>query len=322
MARKERKTMLAGLMGVAADTEPATTRAPSSPPSARRGAVGAISSAVADMRANAVLDLDPTTILTGGLADRIGTDDEDDAELRRSIKRHGQQVPVLVRPHPDKPKAWQIVYGRRRVQAALDLGMKVKALVRDLDDEALLVAQGQENSARRDLSFVEKASFARQLADAGYDRAVICDALAVDKTLLSRMLSIIEQLPQEVVQFIGAAHGIGRPRWLELVDLLDRRNATLQDIEAFVADEEGQTSAARFETILRHLKQDGTEPKARAKKPDPKRFHASDGTRFASAKRSSSSGKLSIAIERVDGFDEWLLERLQDLHSEWMASKE
>jgi ParB family transcriptional regulator, chromosome partitioning protein len=44
--------------------------------------------------------------------------------------------------------------------ALRDLGQPVRALVRDFDDAALVMAQGQENGARRDLSFIEKANFA------------------------------------------------------------------------------------------------------------------------------------------------------------------
>ena len=30
-----------------------------------------------------------------------------------SIREHGQQVPVMVRPHPEKDGRYQIVYGRQ-----------------------------------------------------------------------------------------------------------------------------------------------------------------------------------------------------------------
>ena len=42
-------------------------------------------------------------------------------------------------------------------------------LFESLTDEQLVVAQGQENSARTDLSFIEKALFAARLEEYGYD---------------------------------------------------------------------------------------------------------------------------------------------------------
>ncbi len=137
-----------------------------------------------------------------------------------SLRDYGQQVPVLVRPHPETAGRYQIVYGRRRVLALRDLGQPVKALVRDLDDLGLVLAQGQENTARRDLSFIEKANFARQMVEAGYERRIACDALSIDKTLLSRMLSVTDRVPLALIEAIGAAPGIGRDRWLAFADLL------------------------------------------------------------------------------------------------------
>lgn len=311
--------MLAGLMGSEPES-PLAAPVPARP--ARRGAVGAVSSAVADLRASAVLDLDPATIRPGGLVDRIGTDEAEDAELRRSMKVHGQQVPVLVRPHPGEPGAWQIVYGRRRVRAARDLGIAVKALVRDLDDEALVIAQGQENAARRDLSFIEKAGFARRMVGAGYGRAAIGDALAADKTLVSRMLSVADRVPEEIVRLVGAAHGVGRPRWIELADLLERRGATADDLRAVVAGAEGTDPASRFEAVLRHLGRGRGMPEDGSKATGPADLRADDGTRIARAKRSGRTGRLTIALDREDGFGDWLVERLPGLHAQWRSTKE
>lgn len=294
------------------------------PAATRKGAVGAISSAVASMRANAVVELDPNRIRAGGLADRLEDLDAEDAELRRSIAAHGQQVPVLVRPHPEAPEDWQIVYGRRRVLAARDLGIKVKALVRDLDDAALIMAQGQENSARRDLSFIEKVNFARQMVEAGYDRAVIGDALAADKTLVSRMLSVADRIPAEIIGAIGAAHGIGRPRWLELAEQLEARAAKPAQIAALIPGFSAENSAARFEALLTHLKTEAKRDAGRAARPAPKsaaaaaaRITDSEGRPLATAKRSGQGGRLSLSFEAADGFDEWLLAELPALHARW-----
>ncbi len=188
----------------------------------------------ADLKARSVVEIDPGLIDPGGLADRLESDADADATLRQSIADHGQQVPVLVRPHPQAPGRFQIVFGRRRVLALRDLGQQVKALIRDLTDQELVLAQGQENTARRDLSFIEKVNFARQLQEHGYDRKVICDALSVDKTLISRMLSLAERIPPDVIAMIGAAPSIGRDRWTALADLLEKTDAPGPEIEAMI----------------------------------------------------------------------------------------
>ena len=46
-------------------------------------------------------------------------------------------------------------------------GRPVKAVVKKLGDEELVIAQGQENNERQDLSYIEKARFAHRLGKRG-----------------------------------------------------------------------------------------------------------------------------------------------------------
>lgn len=122
-----------------------------------KGAIGAVSQSIAELKARAISEIDPFAIEDGGVTDRLEDDDRDAHErLMASLRDHGQQVPVLVRPHPEAEGRFQIVFGRRRVKALRDLGLPVKAMIRHLDDQELVVAQGQENAARKDLTFIEK----------------------------------------------------------------------------------------------------------------------------------------------------------------------
>ena len=98
------------------------------------------------------------------------------------IREHGQQVPILVRPKPNErrpiSRSPTVIVDLR---AARDLGRNVRAVVRDLSDEQLVVAQGQENSARTDLTYIERARFAARLEDRKFSREIIMAALNVDK---------------------------------------------------------------------------------------------------------------------------------------------
>ena len=113
-----------------------------------------------------------------------------------------------------------MAYGHRRLRALKELQLKAKAIVRPLTDEQLVVAQGQENSARRDLSFIERASFATKLEDRGFARETIVAALTVDKTELSRLISSRRTLPDDLICAIGPAPKIGRRRWMDLAERL------------------------------------------------------------------------------------------------------
>lgn len=340
-----RKNLLDGLMPTTPTAEDVTPagKAPTREANRQRGAVGAVGRSIADLRARAVVDLDPHTIEEDGPHDRLEEDPEEEARLVASIREHGQQVPVLVRPHPEKADRWRIVYGRRRVLAAREIGVAVKALVRDLDDRAAVLAQGQENTHRRDLSFIEKANFARQLRDLGYERPAIAEAVNVDKTLLSRFLSVADRVPVAVIEAIGAAPSIGRERWLALADLCaaaawEPSTMVALAVEETGTQEEGEgpprsitPSDARFEALFRALSRPTLADTSRAPSSSAKPLrHASgrrevvtsaEGVRLGTVKRGVRTVSLTLETEGQDGsrpFADWLLAELPELHRRWM----
>ena len=324
-----RKNLLEGLMEAPAPTSTKPSKAQPGGMETKsmsrisvpaRGAIGAVGQQIADLKSRAVIEIDPHLIRGGGMEDRLSDDDAEDTRLSQSIETYGQQVPVLVRPHPDEDGAWQIVYGRRRVLAARDLGIKVKAMVRDLDDQALILAQGQENTARRDLSFIEKAHFARQLRDAGYDRKVIADAINVDQTEISRFLSVADRIPAGVLQAIGSAPGIGRARWLKLADAMEADGTTEREARVLCP---GDTSEEKFEALLkavtiveRRAKEARARTRKNAKAQAP--LMGVQGERLGQMRKQGS--KAVITLNDGD-FADWLAENLQDLHNRWQGKR-
>lgn len=318
-----RKNLLEGLM--AEPTAAPELTAVNSTPRAMRpagGAIGAVGASIAELRANAVVELDPHLVEAGGLEDRLENDPEADATLAASIQTHGQQVPVLVRPHEETEGRYRIVYGRRRVLVARDLGLRIKALVRDLDEAAAVMAQGQENNQRRDLSFIEKAHFARQMRDAGYDRTAICDAINVDKTVISRMLSVVDRLPIEVVVQIGSAPGIGRDRWLALADLYEDSGWDPEAAVALVVAPKGtRSSDARFEALMTALAQPKLASTPRAQAPR-RTLEGSGGRALGTAALGPKAVTLKLDTTSAEGFADWLIERMPELHRDWLAGRE
>jgi ParB family chromosome partitioning protein len=317
-----RKDVLSGLLAMPMET----SAAPAAAPRAQKGAIGAVSRSIADLKARAVIELDPDRIEAGGMQDRLEHDADEDSALARSIAEYGQQVPVLVRPHPELEGQFQIVFGRRRLLAMRALGRPVKALVRDLDDRALVLAQGQENTARRDLSFIEKVNFARQMQEAGYDRKVICDALTVDKTLASRMLSVADRLSPEVIEAIGAAPAVGRDRWLALVDLLTDGNVTAAEVVAVAARTRSDRSDDRFQAVWDHMTAPkpatlGVPPPADPRAPEPRMILATDGAALGQATFGAHHITLKLRLAQTDGFEDWLLDNLPTLLSDWQARR-
>lgn len=183
-----------------------------------------------------VVELEPEIIDPSPVSDRLSMpDDEAFSALVKSIELHGQQVPILVRPHPENSGRYQIAYGHRRLRAAKRLRFKVRAVVRELSNTELVIAQGKENSERRNLSFIERALFARHLEDAGFDRSIVMTALSVDKPEAARLLTVARAIPDELVIAIGPAPKAGRPRWLALAQLLESAESR-SVAESFLGD--------------------------------------------------------------------------------------
>ena len=168
-----------------------------------------------------VVDLDPEQIDASFIKDRIPVEGDIEFEaFVKSISEQGQQVPILVRLSPSEPGRYQVAYGHRRVRAAARLQIPVRAIVKALTDEELAIAQAKENLERQDLSYIERALLARQLEERQFDRAMIMGALGVDKGDLSRLLSVAHGVPADLILAIGPAPRIGRPRWVQLAELV------------------------------------------------------------------------------------------------------
>lgn len=288
------------------------------------GAMSGVKSTLKDLSSNAVREISVDLIEEDGPKDRLSFSDADVASLAASIKEHGQQVPIMVRPLSDKPGRYKIVYGRRRLRALQSIGVPARALVRTLSDEEAILAQGQENSHRLDPSFIEKALFAAQLSDNGYDQPVILDALAIDKPMLSRMTKVTRTIPETVIQLIGSAHGVGRRRWEDLADKARDSNADLVRIASDLGLDQIPTSDDRFARVSDAISKLGKP--ARSTKSAAHIVVSSDGKTLAEVKDSPRA--LTVKMSKVDTpeFAQWMRDNaeveLRRLYEAWKSDQQ
>lgn len=261
--------------------------------------------------AERVSKIDTALIDTSFVTDRLdhGGKDEEFEALVASIQQSGQQVPVLLRPHPDKQGRYQTAYGHRRVRAAGRLGVPVLAIVRQLSDIELVLAQGKENSERRDLSFIERALFAHELIARGFERGVVQDALSLHKAEMTRFLQVVEAVPEYIVRAIGAAPKIGRPRWMALADLLKGEAALVKSNDEVASERfRAASSDERFNMLFMRLQRKGMAVGSSARE-------IRDGKGRAVAQLTMSKGKARVDFvdKYGDGFDDFLDEELPKL---------
>jgi len=311
----------------------ASNQTPTKPGYGMTGAAKTVVRSIEDMAENTkklmegevIVDLDPRLIDVSFVADRLSDDGEEYQELKQAIKEYSQTTPILVRPSSSDGQRFMVVFGHRRLKVAKELGIPVKAVVKKLDDITSAIAQGQENSARSNLSFIERAYFAQNLLASGMTKDVVRSSLAIDEAMLSKMLGVVEAVPVSILKVLGASKKIGRDRWLSLRQLLlapallkvaTERTATAEFIEL--------TEDERFEELHDCLKR--YKVKSAAKKPKAgvsgKDWTSSDAS--LNFVMNAKSKKVAIELSNIEAkpFSEWLSAHMDRLYDEYRGSKQ
>jgi ParB family chromosome partitioning protein len=261
-------------------------------------------------------ELDPSSIDPSPFPDRLPDDSQVDFEaLKKLIADEGQKVPIQVRRHPTVSGRYQVVYGHRRWRAALDLGIKVKATVVALSDSELVVAQGIENAARQDLSWIERALFAWRMDQAGIKARDIRAALSVDDPELARLRAVCRAVPVEVIEAIGRAPKAGRPRWVALATAIGEDSAALDRVRKTLSGDKVSAlpSDDRFKLVFTAVKQ----PSARSR--SELALRSSAGKVLGKATFAKGDIKLTVAEEHASGFGAFLEEELPGLVERFFA---
>lgn len=331
----------------AAAENPAQTSTPPEATTQKRVASGAIRS-IADTfstieaeniqlrqqlaAADTILTLDPAKIHPSFVQDRLNTSSQaaliagepakDPAfdSLVASIQADGQQVPILVRPHPERDGFYQIAYGHRRWRAAQQLNIPVQAIIRPLDDDALVIAQGKENSERKDLSFIEQAVFAQQLKERRFDRSTIAAALGRHESrglaYISMITGIVAALPSGLIESIGPAPKSGRPKWEKLTSYFtDAKLSPQRDaaVTALInsAKFHGSDSDKRLNSLLNLLNQ--YEATDKPDLPKTRDLYGKDQKKYLSILPHADGSTIRINERQAQGLSDWLEAQLPAL---------
>ncbi|MER0240183.1 plasmid partitioning protein RepB [Fulvimarina sp. MAC8] len=255
-------------------------------------------------------DIEPALIDPSPFVDRLPDDtDVDFDRFKTLIAEEGQKVPIQVRPHPSEQGRYQVVYGHRRWRATRELGIKVKANILALDDDELVVAQGIENAARQDLSWIERAVFIGQMDGAGVRPRDIRAALSIDDAELARLRMVPRIVPEDIIHLIGRAPKIGRPRWLELARSLEARPSAAGDIRKTLSADKVSPlpSDERFRLALSATKAPAKKKAEAVELKDP------FGKVVGKASIADGEVKLSVSKDLADPFRSFMETELQSL---------
>jgi ParB family chromosome partitioning protein len=122
-------------------------------------------------------------------------------ELEASIRTSGLLQPITVRR---KGEQYELVAGERRLRAVTNLGWReITAVVRDFDDQTLLVLALVENLQRSDLNAIEEAKgYQRLLQEFSLTHQQIADAVGKDRTTITNLLRVLA-LPEPIQQAVS-----------------------------------------------------------------------------------------------------------------------
>lgn len=187
-------------------------------------------------------------------------DEEALAALADSIRAQGVVQPIVARPTADG--GYQIVAGERRWRAAGLAGLKrIPALVRRLDERAVMAVALVENIQRADLNALEEAeALARLIDDCGLTHERAAEAVGKSRAAVTNLLRLLE-LADEIKALIrGGKLSFGHARAL-LAAPGDRRAELAQRVAAL------GLSVRQTEMLARQAPSGSA--KAAAEPPDP-----------------------------------------------------
>src|SRR6266704_5651628 len=121
---------------------------------------------------------------------------EELAELQGSLKASGLLQPITVRRRPGKD-GFELIAGERRLRAATKAGWKeIPAIIKEIDDRAILTLALVENLQRTDLNPIEEGEGYYQLSSQfGLTQQQIAETVGKDRTTIANMLRLL-QLPE------------------------------------------------------------------------------------------------------------------------------
>lgn len=148
-------------------------------------------------------EIDPNAIRNWSLNDRPESELGDLETFAKELKEIGQQQPCIIRPIFDDKYQYEVIAGERRWRAAKLADIKLKVIIRQLDDHEAAIAQAAENANRKDLSdYAKGMSYAKLIEQDVLSQSELVSKLGITQSQVSRLLAFAK-IPHEINQAIG-----------------------------------------------------------------------------------------------------------------------
>lgn len=202
-----------------------------------------------------IREIDTSLIDEWEMVDRPVSEFGDMDELTGEIRNFGQRIPALVRPKDGG--RFELIYGRRRLAACRDLGIKLKAVAKKIDDQEAFLEMFLENQDREDISSWAKAQSYKRAIEAGVypNQSALAAHLSVNRATITKLMAYTE-IPENIAEAIGPMTHVGVKTAVKLAQLArSEKNhaAIIANAERIAA---GKLSDTKLEEIvLNHQKE-------------------------------------------------------------------
>jgi len=166
--------------------------------------------------------------------------------LSESLKLEGQQEPILVRPTPDRDTKYEVIFGRRRYEAAKLANIPLIAICKELTDQEAAVAQKAENENRESISAYSEALHYRKLLDSKCfkSESELSRKINIPKTTLSNMMSFTK-IPNSIIEKIRNIHAVSIRMAVAITTFINKDTAYAKIIENIAPLIGGQINSAK-----------------------------------------------------------------------------
>lgn len=206
--------------------------------------------------------IDPTRIVRSKWANRhelsfVGPEFEG---LKEDIRSQGGNVqPIKVRHLRNESGKYEIVFGHRRHQACLELGIDVQAVIDDLDEKHLFIEMDRENRQRKDLRPYEIGAMYSKALDEGLFSSArkLAEEVGIDQSQLNKALSLA-RLPAGILSAFESPLDL-QYRWVaDLVRAIQKDPDYILSVAKAIQSESPRPISA---TVFKRLtKERGTVP--------------------------------------------------------------
>lgn len=174
--------------------------------------------------------------------------------LAISIKKYGQQEPILVRPKHDVTSEveYEVIFGNRRWRACASLNIPVKAIIKSLTDQEAAISQKEENENREGISDYSKAIFYKKMLDNKIFSSIgsLANNMGIGKSTLLDLLSYT-RISQEIISAMPNPHKLSRKAAAKLATLSSANKDTIENLILLAPDiVAGKIPARKIESEL------------------------------------------------------------------------